>query len=252
MSAKPVIGVISCNREIEGEAGQTVKNRYLDGVSRYADAIPMIIPTNAEPSDSAAIVARLDGLLLTGSSSNIEPERYGVEQPGRLPSDARRDAMSGALIKAAIAAGKPVFGICRGFQEINVALGGTLVDQRDTDNVAYLHHAPDGLGLEAMFNHFHAVDVLPGTPLQSFTGSTGLTVNSVHFQTIGRLGEGLRINAVGNDGVIESISTTDTPAPVFAVQWHPEWHPDNRPHDLAFWRYLHDAAAAASKNAAAT
>ena len=252
MSAKPVIGVISCNREIEGEAGQTVKNRYLDGVSRYADAIPMIIPTNAEPSDSAAIVARLDGLLLTGSSSNIEPERYGVEQPGRLPSDARRDAMSGALIKAAIAAGKPVFGICRGFQEINVALGGTLVDQRDTDNVAYLHHAPDGLGLEAMFNHFHAVDVLPGTPLQSFTGSTGLTVNSVHFQTIGRLGEGLRINAVGNDGVIESISTTDTPAPVFAVQWHPEWLPVNLPHDIAFWRYLHDAAAAASKNAAAT
>jgi len=252
MSAKPVIGVISCNREIEGEAGQTVKNRYLEGVTRYADAIAVIIPTNAEPSDSAAIVARLDGLLLTGSSSNIEPERYGVGEPGRLPSDARRDAMSAALIKAAIDAGKPVFGICRGFQEINVALGGTLVDQRDVDNVDYLHHAPDGVGLEAMFNYFHDVDVVPGTPLQSLAGSAGLTVNSVHFQTIGQLGQGLRVNAVGRDGVIESISTTDTTAPVFAVQWHPEWHPENRPHDLAFWRYLHDAALAASKSADAS
>lgn len=247
MTAKPVIGVISCNRDIEGEPGQTVKNRYLEGVIQYAGAIPLIIPTLGDLDDSTSIIGCLDGLLLTGSSSNIEPARYGASAQGRLPTDARRDATSAALIKAAIAAGKPVFGICRGFQEINVALGGTLVDQRDTYAVADLHHAPDGVDLKAMFEHFHAVDVMPGTPLHTVTGRPELTVNSVHFQTIGLLGKGLIANAVGRDGVIESISMTGTAAPVFAVQWHPEWHPDDRPHDLAFWTYLRSAAINASK-----
>ena len=150
--------------------------------------------------------------------------------------------MAAALIAAAMAAGKPVFGICRGLQEINVALGGTLVDQRDGTNQELAHHAPDGVDLDLMFAHGHSVDVVPGTPLAAIAGEGSLAVNSVHFQTIGALGKGLVVNARAGDGVVEAVSSTGTAAPILAVQWHPEWRPEGRAHDLAFWRNMGDVA----------
>lgn len=239
---KPIIGVIACSRSVEGEPAQTVKRRYLEGVSEFANAIPLII-ANSQPEENApAIVARLDAILLTGSNSNIAPERYGAQGPGQEPIDASRDGLSAALIHAAMAAGKPVFGICRGLQEINVALGGSLTDMRARGDRSAQHHAADGASLGDMFGHAHPIEVVPGTPLKTVAGAAALTVNSVHYQTIDRLGQGLVVNATSPDGVIEAISRTDSAAPVFAVQWHPEWQPEERPHDLAFWTYLGQAA----------
>lgn len=233
-SAKPVIGVISCNRLVEGEDAYIVKTRYVDAVARYADAVPLICPSLADVADVAAIIERLDAVLLTGSNSNIEPARYGAST-GRAPFDPSRDGMSTALIAAAVAAGKPVFGICRGLQEINVALGGTLVDQRDGPAPQVPHHAPDGVTLDAMFAHSHAVDLVAGTPLAAIVGAPSITINSVHFQTIGALGHGLEVNARAADGVVEAVSSSAGAAPILAVQWHPEWRPEGRSHDLAFW-----------------
>ncbi|WP_193336119.1 gamma-glutamyl-gamma-aminobutyrate hydrolase family protein [Devosia beringensis] len=238
---RPVIGIIACGRAVEGEPAQAVKHRYIEGVERFAEAVPLIIPSHQSAANAADIVARLDAVLLTGSNSNIEPRHYGSADPGQAPVDSARDTLSAALIKAAIAAGKPVFGICRGLQEINVALGGTLRDMRSGDG-AGRHHAPDGADLDAMFGHAHAVAMPPGSVLASMTGSEQLTVNSVHFQTIDRLAPGLAVNATDADGIIEAIAATATPAPVFAVQWHPEWRPQERPHDLAFWHYVGQAA----------
>ncbi|KKB78256.1 gamma-glutamyl-gamma-aminobutyrate hydrolase [Devosia soli] len=240
---KPVIGVIACERIVEGEPAQAVKHRYLEAVEQHAQAVPMVIPTNQDQDNAAAIVERLDALLLTGSGSNIEPRRYGSDSPAMAPTDPGRDTFGAALIHAAITAGKPVFGICRGLQEINVALGGTLRDMR-AQRGADLHHAPDGANLEDTFAHGHDIEVAPGSVLQRFASATALKVNSVHFQTIDRLGEGLVANATGPSGVIEAISALKTPAPVFAVQWHPEWQPEGRPHDLAFWKYLGEVARA--------
>jgi len=234
-NAKPVIGVISCNRIVEGEEAYTVKRRYVDAVARYADAVPVIIPSLGEADAAAALLERLDAILLTGSNSNIEPERYGAAS-GRAPFDPRRDGTSAALILAAGRMGKPVFGVCRGLQEINVALGGTLRDQRDSDHEVMQHHAPDGVDLEAMFSHAHGARAKADTPLAGVVGTAPITINSVHYQAIDRLGDGLLVNAEADDGVIEAISSLPGAAPILAVQWHPEWRPDGRAHDLAFWR----------------
>ncbi|KFC70575.1 Peptidase C26 [Devosia sp. LC5] len=242
VSAKPVIGVIS-NHVVEDEGAYIVKARYVDAVARYADAVPLICPSVEDAGNAAAIIERLDAVLLTGATSNIEPGRYGAAS-GRAPFDPRRDAMSGALIAAAMAAGKPVFGICRGLQEINVALGGKLVDQRDGSNQHLAHHAPEGVNLDAMFAHSHAIEVVPGTPLAGIAGEKSFAVNSVHFQAIGTLGRGLVVNARAADGVVEALSSSGTGAPILAVQWHPEWRPEGRAHDLAFWRNMGEVARA--------
>lgn len=233
-NAKPVIGVISCNRPIEGEEGYTVKRRYVDAVALYADAVPLIIPSLPDAADAAAMIKRLDAVLLTGSSSNIEGHRYGVPG-GRDPFDPKRDAMAMGIIAAAGETGKPVFGVCRGLQEINVALGGTLRDQRDGPGGSVEHHAPDGVALEAIFGHCHRVETVPGTPLAAIMGTAPIGINSVHYQAIDKLAEGLTVNARAEDGVVEAVSRGG-PAPILAVQWHPEWQPEERAHDLAFWR----------------
>lgn len=238
---RPVIGVIACGRAVEGEPAQTVKHRYIEGVEHFADAIPLIIPSHQPAENAGDIVARLDALLLTGSTSNIAPHHYGSSQSGQGPVDSTRDVLSAALIHAAIAAGKPVFGICRGLQEINVAMGGTLRDMRASTG-AQTHHAADDASLDEMFGHAHAIEVVPGTALATATGADSFVVNSVHFQTIDRLAPGLVVNATGPGEIVEAVAASATIAPVFAVQWHPEWRPQERPHDLAFWQFVGQAA----------
>lgn len=245
----PIVGVIACAREVEGEPAQAVKHRYLEALVNHAGAVPMIVPNNQPPANAAAIAARLDALLLTGSNSNIAPARYGSSSAGAPPVDEGRDAFSVALIAACIAAGRPVIGICRGLQEINVAFGGTLKDMRD--DPAGTHHAPAGVSLDAMFGHNHQVRVEPHSPLAAITGAAELTVNSVHYQSIDRLGAGLAVAARSEDGGIEAIYATATPATVVAVQWHPEWRPAERQHDLALWAYLGKAARGAPDPATA-
>lgn len=240
---RPVVGVIACGREVEGEPAQAVKHRYLEAVERFSNAIPLIVPSNQPAANAADVVARLDAVLLTGSNSNIAPRHYGSELEVRAPIDDGRDELSQALIHAAITAAKPVFGICRGLQEINIALGGTLKDLR-ANGLGGHHHAPADASLEQMFAFGHPIDVVSNGALHRYAGAARLAVNSVHFQTIDRLAEGLVANAIGPDGVIEAIATTHTPAPVFAVQWHPEWRPEGRAHDMAFWHYLGEAARA--------
>ncbi|GLQ57978.1 gamma-glutamyl-gamma-aminobutyrate hydrolase family protein [Devosia nitrariae] len=241
LQPRPIVGVIACNREVEGEPAQTVKRRYLEAVEQFAEAIPLIVPSNQSPANVTEIVARLDAVMLTGSNSNIAPDRYGSDRAGRTPIDEGRDDVSQALIRAAIMAAKPVFGICRGLQEINVALGGTLRDLRES-GLAGLHHAPSDASLEETFAFEHEIDVVANSTLYRFADNARLAVNSVHFQAIDRLGEGLVVNATGPDGIIEAVWASHTPAPVFAVQWHPEWRPEGRPHDMAFWRYLGEVA----------
>lgn len=221
MSTRPVLGITACTRPLAGETAQAVIDRYVEAASRHADCAVLLIPARPDLFAADEVAARIDGLLLTGSPSNVAPARYGEDVAGDEPFDAGRDAMSVALVGAMRDAGKPVFGICRGCQEINVAFGGTLA--RDLEE----HHAPHDAALTAMFAHGHDVSLAPDGVLRAATGHDALRVNSVHYQGIARLGEGLRVEARANDGVIEAVSGPANGPPLLAVQWHPEWDDDD-------------------------
>ena len=235
---RPVLGLICCTRDVGLELGQAVVNRYVLAAARHARASTLLAPSLARAADAADIAPRLDGLLLTGSPSNVETRRYGVVDPtADGPFDADRDEMALRLTEAMIAAGKPVFGVCRGLQELNVAFGGTL--RRDLGRADALgHHAPDGADLDQMFAHEHEVTLRPGGVLAQSFGRDRLRVNSVHYQGVDRLGAGLTPEAQAPDGVVEAFSAEVGDARVLAVQWHPEWDADHNPQSAQFFDLL--------------
>src|ERR1700678_1650269 len=191
--SRPVLGIACCTRQVGTEPAQAVMNRYVVHALRYADAAGLLVPALPDLMSAREVAPRLDGLLLTGSPSNVEPGRYGeADAPdAEGPYDPARDTMTSDLIKAMLDLGRPVLGVCRGFQEINVAFGGAL--RRDTGHNPALiaHHAPAGASFDDMFAHQHDVALTPGGVLNQGFGRDRLQVNSVHFQGAGRLGEGL-------------------------------------------------------------
>jgi putative glutamine amidotransferase len=217
---RPLIGIICCTRQIGVEAAQAVMNRYVHGVSRHAAADVVLLPAMEPGQDIANIVRRLDGVLLTGSLSNLEPARSGAAD-GTGPYDPHRDHLAVELLAAAARHDKPLFGICRGLQEINVALGGTL--RADLAAISGMHHAPADVGFDAMFDHGHDVALAPGGVLAAALGVATLTVSSVHYQGIASLAPGLKVEATAPDGLIEAISGRSGSALLLGVQWHPEF-----------------------------
>ena len=239
-SPRPVLGVVCCTRQIGTETAQAVVDRYLVGALRHADAAGLLVPALPGLMDAREVAPRLDGVLLTGSPSNVDPARYGqaeaVDREG--PFDAARDAMTAALVEAMLELGKPVFGICRGLQELNVAFGGTLRRDMARSPELIAHHAPSDADFEDMFAHEHEVTLTTGGMLNRGLGRSTLQVNSVHYQGIDRLAPGLEIEATAPDGVVEAVSAEVNGAPVLAVQWHPEWRPEANPDSQAFFQLL--------------
>jgi len=239
-AARPVLGVICCTREVGPEPAQAVMNRYLVPALTFADCAALLVPNLSDLMTAREIAPRLDGLLLTGSPSNLTADRYGdADAPDAFgPYDVGRDAMTLGLIEAMLERSRPVFGICRGLQEINVAFGGTL--RRDTSaNPALLkHHAPEDADFFDWFEHDHDVSLASGGRLRALYGRDALRVNSVHFQGVGSLGAGLTVEATAPDGIVEAVSAAVNGAPVLAVQWHPEWKTAERPESQVFFRTL--------------
>jgi putative glutamine amidotransferase len=237
MTTRPVLGIICCNRIVGTEPAQAVMERYVRAAMTYADVAALLIPALPDLMTAAEVAPRLDGVLLTGSPSNIEGSRY-ADEGGDGPFDPGRDEIALSMVDAMIGRGRPVFGICRGFQEINVALGGSL--RRDTSASEDLihHHAPDGVSFDAMFDHRHRVDLVPGGILARTYDTPSLDVNSVHFQGIGRLADSLSVEATAPDGLVEAYSAIIGKSPVVAVQWHPEWHPEANPDSQIFFKLL--------------
>lgn len=236
---RPVLGIIACNRDVEGQAAQAVMTRYIVSALTYADAAGLLVPATPALMHAAEVAPRLDGLLLTGTPSNLDPKRYGElvdDAPG--PFDPARDEMTAHLIDAMLDLGKPVFGICRGFQELNVHFGGTL--RRDMAEAPDLipHHAPSDASFNDYFSHIHPVKLAEGGVLQRAYGQDELNIVSVHYQGVGRLGSGLNVEATAPDGVVEAISAEVNGAPVLAVQWHPEWRAHENPQSQTFFQML--------------
>ncbi len=206
----------------------------------------MVIPSFGAALDPAEIVAGLDGLLLTGSVSNVEPQHYGASvEPSCEPYDPARDATSLPLIGPALASGLPLLAVCRGFQELNVALGGTLNPRIHETEGRLDHRSRHGDSLDVQYAPVHEVTLAPGGLLQRLLGGeTAIKVNSLHWQGIDRLAPGLAVEATAPDGTIEGIRVADAPGFTLGVQWHPEWQVAQSPVSLALFGAFGAAAQA--------
>ena len=220
-------------------------DKYLRAVADGAQALPLLIPALGDGLDPAELVGRLDGLLLTGSASNVEPHRYGgPSSAAGTPHDPARDATTLPLIRAALDAGVPLLGICRGFQELNVALGGTLHQRVHEVPGLDDHREDESAPLEVQYGPAHPVRLAPGGILAGLAGALEVRVNSVHGQGIDRLAPGLAVEATAPDGLVEAVRVEHAPAFALAVQWHPEWRFWEDPLSAALFAAFGDAAAA--------
>jgi putative glutamine amidotransferase len=236
---RPVLGISCCNRVFGDEIAQAVMNRYVFSALPYADAAGLLVPATPELFDAREVAPRLDGLLLTGSPSNLGVERYDpLVEDAAGPFDPARDEMTKRLIDAMLELGKPVFGICRGFQEINVAFGGTLRRDMAEHPDLMTHHAIGDMSLADMFEHQHDVNLARGGMLAREYAAETLKIISVHFQGADKLGTGLNVEATAPDGVVEAVSGHVNGAPVLAVQWHPEWKAAENPQSQTFFKLM--------------
>ena len=220
-----------------------VGEKYITPLLRIAGALPLVIPSLGDELGLSELVDELDGLLFTGSPSNVEPHRYGGEasQPGTL-HDPERDATTLALIPRAIAAGVPVLGICRGFQEMNVAFGGTLWQHVHEVPGHRVHHEDATQPLAVQYGPAHEVKLTPDGVLARIGGTDRVTVNSLHHQGVRKLGAGLVEEARADDGLIEAFRVQAARRFALAVQWHPEWKAQENAFSTALFKAFGDAA----------
>lgn len=244
MSARPVIGIPADRRLIAPHSFHMVGEKYITALLRLSGALPLLIPSLGDELELDELLDELDGLLFTGSPSNVEPSHYGGEasRPGTL-HDPERDATTLALIPRAIAAGVPVLGICRGFQELNVAFGGTLWQHIAEVPGHHVHHEDQAQPLDVQYGPVHDVTLVPGGVLAGIAGGrTRICVNSLHHQGVRALGAGLVAEARADDGLIEAFRVADARRFALAVQWHPEWKADQDPFSTALFQAFGAAA----------
>ena len=250
----PLVGIPCCVRSISERLFHTVNERYPNAVVDAAGCLPVIIPALGPKIDLGSLLDGLDGLLLTGSPSNVEPHQYGgpPSQEGTL-HDPDRDATTLPLIREAVRRDMPVLAICRGIQELNVALGGTL-HQRIFEMPERFNHrrrrrlltVPD----DERYGPAHPVALTPGGFFARLAGSEEIIVNSLHGQGIDRPAPGLVIEAVAPDGQIEAVSRPEARF-VVGVQWHPEYKPLQNPFSRALFAAFAQACRTTKAGAAA-
>jgi putative glutamine amidotransferase len=219
-----------------------VGHKYLMAVAEAAGALPLLVPAISDFLEIEALLEIADGILLTGAVSNVHPSHFGqvVHNPA-LPLDLARDALTLKLVQAAVKAEVPLLAICRGFQEVNVAFGGSLHqavhevpglnDHRETKDVA----------MEIQYAHSHLINLVAGGLLEKIVGVKQMKVNSLHGQGVDRLGNGLVAEAYAPDGLVEAVSVEGAKSFTLGVQWHPEWKVMEDPQYLAIFRAFGDA-----------
>lgn len=236
---KPLVLVPACNRMLGQHPFHVAGKKYIDAV-RLAGCQPLIVPS-ATVDELDTLLDLAHGVLLTGSASNVHPSHFdeAVHDPS-LPLDLDRDAWTLPMIRRVIARGVPLFGICRGFQEANVAFGGTL-HQAVQEVAGHNDHRSTGdAAAEIQYGPAHEIDVLPGGMLEQvlrgLPTAGRVQVNSVHGQGINRLAAGLRPEALAPDGLIEAFSVSDARGFNLCVQWHPEWRAANNPVSMRLFK----------------
>jgi putative glutamine amidotransferase len=236
MRRKPVVLISACSNLVgkHGHPSHTVQRKYSDAVFYGAHCTPLLMPAMGDALDLEVLLDVASGIFLSGSPSNVGAALYGeaVTQP-QHPQDALRDDLTLPLIRAALLRGLPIFGVCRGFQEINVALGGTLYQAVHDEPLLNRHIALQANNADELYGYTHSVNIAPQGLLQQIVGKPHMTVNSVHGQGIKQLAIGLTSQATAPDGLIEAFTIDSHPSFGLAVQWHPEWQMHNNPDSQA-------------------
>ncbi len=239
----PLVILPACHRIVDERIFHATPAAYSEAV-RLAGCQPLLV-TAESPAELETLLELADGILLPGSPANVHPSHFGesVHDPA-LPLDPKRDGLSLPLIREAIARGIPLLGICRGHQEINVALGGSLY-QAVHEIPGHDDHQPAGDETpERRYAPVHEARILPGGLLEKLLAPGPVTVNSVHGQAVHRLAPCLRIEALAPDGVIEAIHAPDAPGFNLGVQWHPEWQAAGNPVSETLFHAFGDACRA--------
>lgn len=218
-TTKPIIAIVSCHKMVDGQPAQAVYQKYIDAIQHYGGN-PILLPyTAADDANFETLMSLVDGILLTGSYSNVAPTRYGATHVEEK-QDLNRDELSFKLLDYSDKSGTPLLAVCRGLQEMNVHFAGTLhPDWREIEGFYEQHLEDNTQPLEVQYQPVHDVIIQPEGKLATF--GEEWHVNSLHKQAINKVGEGLFVEAVARDGLVEAISLAKHPF-MIGVQWHPE------------------------------
>lgn len=243
MNPRPLIGVPACRRTLDPHPFHMAGEKYLQALIDGSQALPVVVPALAGDVDE--VLRAVDGILLTGSPSNIEPQHYDGEpsKPGTL-HDTHRDATTLPLARRALDSGVPLLAVCRGFQELNVVLGGTLHQHVEEVEGYHDHRENPDDPLDVQYGPSHPVNIVDGGFLHGLLGESTMMVNSLHSQGMRKLAEGISVEAIADDGLVEGFTVDDVPGFALAVQWHPEWKVTENEFSMKIFKAFGDACRA--------
>jgi putative glutamine amidotransferase len=238
----PLVGLPADTNENAKLVFHSLGDKYARAIAEVSQCLPVMIPSLAEAMDLDALLEHFDGIVMTGAISNVHPPHYGGEPTAdHEPYDHSRDTLTLRLIKAVIARGIPLFCICRGYQELNVVLGGTLEAEIQRGEGRLDHRSRKVDDLDVKYGPVHPIAITPGGVLERILGKRETMVNSLHRQGIARLAPGLEVEARAPDGIIEAVSVKGAKTFAFGAQWHPEYKAANNPDSVKLFRAFGDA-----------
>lgn len=242
MLASPFVAVPADRRLLPPHQNHAVGEKYLRALIDGSGVLPFMVPALPDISGDEQFLKRCDGLFLTGAYSNIEPHHYGSDPgPANSLHDPARDATTLPLARRAIELGVPLLAVCRGFQELNVAMGGTLHQNLAAVDGYHNHLENKDDPLDVQYGPSHPVSLVDGGLLRQIAGQDAAVVNSLHGQGVARLADNVAIEAVADDGLIEAFRVDDAPGFNLAVQWHPEWRVTENEFSMAIFKAFGDA-----------
>ena len=244
----PLVGLPADTYEKGGFLFHSLGDKYVRALTDYSRVLPVMVPSMFAEGEIDSLLDHVDGVLMTGAVSNVHPPHYG-EAPSEAhePYDHGRDATTLKLIRAVVDRGVPLFCICRGFQELNVVMGGTLETELQ-EGKGRLDHRGKTDDADIRYAPVHDITISRGGMLERILGKTKTRVNSVHRQGVKVLGSGLAVEAVAEDGVIEAVSVAGAKSFAFGTQWHPEYKPADNPDSVKLFEAFGDAVRAHARS----
>ncbi len=242
-SSLPLIGLPADTYEKSGFLFHSVGDKYVRAVAEVAKCLPVMIPSLGKVMDLEALLNTLDGVVMTGAPSNVHPPHYGEEASAdHEPYDHDRDSTSLDLIARVIDRGMPLFCICRGFQELNVALGGSLETELQRGDGRLDHRSRQTDDLDIRYGPAHPIAITPGGTLARILGKDRTMVNTVHRQGIKRLAPALDVEATAPDSIVEAVSVKGAASFALGTQWHPEYKAAHNADSVKLFGAFGDAA----------